>query len=252
MSDSIFGKILKGTAKLACSYMTETAKSLSNNESYTEEARSQFSNIGDSFSDLRDRLDYTSQSLIDDDEYNYFDLTDDKQSEQTFEQKEQSSNFQTIKPKAVQSIFNQITFAGYQWYVLHRDNFHNTTLLLSKDIVKSMQFSSGIHPDFGSSLVYKWLRTDFYSELKSKLKSKDSDRLLSVSLLSSKEIEEYIPKSKSRVVSYSDASSEWWLSDEKKEFVKFVTSTGAISKRKPTDKCGVRPVIIIKSKEKSR
>ena len=81
-----------------------------------------------------------------------------------------------------------MTFANRQWYVLHRDDFCNIALLLFKDIVKLMPFSSGIFPRFESSFVYKWLKTDFYSELKSKLKTKDSDRLLSVSLLSSKKV----------------------------------------------------------------
>lgn len=256
MSDSLLGKVLKGTAKLAYSYMTETAKSLSRNEHYTEEARSQFGDISDAFSDLRDKLDYTPQST--DDDYFFEDSDyDDEQIESAKDEAttdaaiQQVNNTPVIKPKAVPSIFNQITFAEYQWYIIHRDNSRNTALLLSKDIITVMQFSKGTCVKFDSSLVHYWLMNDFYLKLKSKLKPKDTNRLLSISLLSSKDIEEYIPNGKSRVVSNNDIASEWWLCDGKNEFIKLVKSDGSIGKKKPTEKCGVRPVIMIKLKRKT-
>lgn len=145
-----------------------------------------------------------------------------------------------------------MTFAGMQWYILNRDEDRQRAILLSKDIIKLMPFSNAGISKFEDSSLYKWLNHDFRSELTGKLKPKDLKRLVSISLLNSKDIEVYLPKGKSRVVLHCNMPTEWWLSDSKRDLVKAVSSTGAIEMKKGNEKYGVRPVIVIKLKEKGQ
>ena len=251
MSDIDFGKFLKGAAKLASSYMVESAKSLSNNSHLTDEARSRYREISDSFSELRDNLEQSPQ--IDNyEEYSSYDdeygvLNDDKNVNTNPTQNISSQNVQN-KTYTISQSLRQMTFAGKQWYILKRYEKRQKVVLLSKDVILEMPYSDKKESKISTlekSAVYKWLMNDFKSDLLNNLKINDKERLLSVSLLSVEEIEEYIPSKGDRIVFFNGEREEWWLKDGK-----CVTINGKIYGRKLTDVCGIRPVIVVKLKTK--
>ena len=259
MSNIDFGRFLKGAAELASSYVAESAKSLSNNSHLTDEARSQYREISDSFSELRDKDEVRSQHRKISDPF--LELGDElEQSPQIDNYEDYSSygdeygflnddqNMQNQTYTINQSL-SQMTFAGKQWYILKRYEKRQKVVLLSKDVILEMPYSDKKESKISTlekSAVYKWLVNDFKSSLLNKLKPDDEERLLSVSLLSVEEIEEYIPSKRDRIVFFNGKREEWWLKDGK-----CVTVNGKIFGRKLTDVCGIRPVIVIKLKTKS-
>lgn len=256
MSDNIFLKIVKGAAKLGASYMASTADSLSRNSSYSDERREQFRNVHSAFSDMQDRLsDHTAPSNYDVDYYDdcsYLEEYDRTDVVVSSEAKQNDSNDLKASSKPIVSkCFSQMTFAGYQWYMIQRNK--STVLLLSKDILEVMPFSkSRNNKKYQTNTVYKWLQNDFQSQLKNKLKDKDKERLLKIFLLSSKKIEAYIPSAKARKIEEKDGISNWWLSDGKGQFIKIIKSDGTVGTAIPIESYGVRPAILVKLKEKSR
>ncbi len=138
--------------------------------------------------------------------------------------------------------FEQITFGGYEWYILQK-NQNGEALLLSKHILKSAPFSNG-SVKFTSSLVYSWLHTSFKQKLKQNLINQNQGRIfLSLGLLTSSSIEQLIPSVEARK---APSKFEWWLGDSEQRYIKIVTDTGAIGSAEPTRICGIRPAIVIK------
>lgn len=195
-----------------------------------------------SFSDMKDRLsDNTAVSDYDEDYYD----------DCSYEEKNESADVEVSPKPIVSKRSKQMTFAGYQWYIIQKNK--STVILLSKDILEVMQFSKSMNnTKYQTSTVYKWLQNDFQSQLKNKLKDKDKERLIKIFLLSSKEIEEYIPSAKARKIEEKDGISNWWLSDGKGQFIKIIKSDGTVGTAIPIELYGVRPAILVRLKEKSR
>lgn len=260
MSDNFFSKVLKGAAKLGTSYMSSTADSLSRNDKFSEEQREQYRDISNAFSDMNDKLnDNTSASDYNEDyydDYNYenssYDYEEENKSIGTgnpLSSEKRSYNYSDRK-------MNQVTFANRQWYLIHRNETDNTAILLSKDILINMPFSTNKNnaAKYETSPIYQWLNNDFKVQLESDLTNRCKKRLLKIFLLSSNEASMYMSKADRRVNGI-DGVFNWWLidkeSDKKGGFIKTVNKGGGIGVSPATNICGVRPAILIRLKQKS-
>ncbi len=243
MADSFIFKVLKGVAKVGTSYMSTTADSLSRNEKFSDEQREQYRDIGNAFSDMREKLNNKTSDFDYEDDFSS-DYDDLYYNNSNIEQKNNNENIIISKDS-----FNQVTFGGLQWYVVCRNNNNNTAIFLLKDIATTMNFSKNKYgvSDFKNSLINNWLNGIFKSQLESNLKNNDKKRLLKVFLLSNKEVNMYLPSPKSRKID----SSDWWLSDGKNGFIKIIKNDGNIGKANPTEIHGVRPAILVQLKYKT-
>lgn len=252
MSDNLFLKVVKGAAKLGASYMASTADSLSRNSSYSDEQREQFRDMHSSFSDMKDRLsDNTAVSDYDEDYYDDCSYEEKNESADVEvspkPKKNDSDNVKASSKPIVSKRSRQMTFAGYQWYIIHNhSSTNNTALLISKQILsEDMTFfpENCKELTFKNSNIYVWLNDYFLPKLKSRLHGNDKEKLINVSLLSTRNL---------RSIPFEMTKSKWWLQDiEDERYLHFVSASGHAQKVKISKhgfRCGIRPVILIKLK----